>query len=52
MDEDIAIINSNTRKENIKNFFNKNKKILISIILVFIILLSGYFAQDEIKKKK
>ena len=40
MDEDIAIINSNTRNQRIKDFFIKNKKILatITIFLIFSIL--------------
>ena len=32
MDEDISIINSNTRNEKIKNFFVENKKVLFSIM--------------------
>ena len=45
MDEDITIIDSNTRKEKIKNFLINNKKtislILFSIIFLFIIFF-GY----------
>ena len=51
MDEDIAIINSNTRKENIKNFFNNNKKILIIFLITIIVLIFGYFFQDELNKR-
>ena len=52
MDEDIAIINRNTRISKIKNFFKKNlKKIITTIILILIILLS-YFFYDELKKRK
>ena len=32
MDEDIAIINSNTRNQRIKDFFTKNKKLLIKTL--------------------
>ena len=52
MDEDIAIINQNTRISIIKNFFKKNfKKIITTIILILIILLS-YFFYDELKERK
>ena len=52
MDEDIVIINRNTRISKIKNFFKKNlKKIITTIILILIILLS-YFFYDELKKRK
>ena len=47
MDEDTAIINSNTRNEKIKNFFINNKKLLISTIILIITLLISYFAFAE-----
>ena len=50
MDEEITIIDTNTRNEKIKNFFIKNKKILVSIILIIIFLSIGYFFFDKIKK--
>jgi len=52
MDEETAIINSNTRNEKIKNFFIDNKKIIISTILLIIILLSSYFLLKDYKYKK
>ena len=52
MDEDTAIINSNTRNEKIKNFFINNKILLISILSLVVILLIGYFAFAEYKVKK
>ena len=52
MDEDTVIINSNTRNEKIKTFFNKNKKSLISILAVITILLIGYFGFVEYQDKK
>tara|TARA_B100000965_G_C19325168_1_gene640474 strand:- start:56 stop:700 length:645 start_codon:yes stop_codon:yes gene_type:complete len=52
MDEDIAIINKNTRNERIKNFILKNKKSLISFIVVIVIFLLSFFAYDEYKEKK
>ena len=51
MDEEITIINSNTRNEKIKNFFIDNKKNFIMLISSAIILLVGYFSFDEIKKR-
>ena len=52
MDEDISIINKNTRNENIKNFFINNKKALISTLIIFILILVGYFAYEEIQSRK
>ena len=52
MDEDTAIINSNTRNEKIKNFFVNNKRLLITIILLIIFLLISYFTFVEYKQKK
>ena len=52
MDEDISIINKNTRNENIKNFFINNKKTLISTLIVLILILFGYFAYKEIQSKQ
>ena len=52
MDEDIAIINSNTRNEKIKNFFYKNKKILISFFSLFLIFIIGFVTYDEIRDKQ
>ena len=39
MDEDISIINTNTRNEKIKNFFIQNKKKIISGLSFIVILL-------------
>ena len=44
MDEDITIINSNTRNEKIKNFFLNNKRLLISIIVTFILILLSFYS--------
>ena len=52
MDEDIVIINSNTRNEKIKSFFIKNKKILITLVSLSIIFLMGYFAYKEYIDKR
>ena len=49
MDEEITIINSNTRNERIKNFFIKNKKYLIGGISILLVILTGYFSLEEMK---
>ena len=52
MDEDIAIIDKNTRNERIKNFILKNKKSLISFISVIILFFVSFFVYEEYKDKK
>jgi len=52
MDEETAIINSNTRNEKIKNFFVNNRKILISILLIIFMMILGYFVFSEYKKNQ
>ena len=52
MDEDIAIIDSNTRKEKIKNFFIQNKKLLIIISSILLISILSFFAFIEFNKNK
>jgi len=52
MDEDIAIIDKNTRNERIKNFILKNKKSLISFISVIILFFMSFFVYEEYKDKK
>jgi len=51
MDEEISIIDGNTRNEKIKNFFVKNKSNLIVSITVIIIGLVVYFSFTEIKER-
>ena len=52
MDEDISIINTNTRNEKIKNFLIQKKNKIISIFIVIIILLISYFAFEEYQDRK
>ena len=52
MDEDISIIDTNTRNEKIKNFFVKNKKYLISILSFIILIIIFYFAYGEMQDRK
>ena len=42
MDEEITIIDSNTRNERIKNFFINNKKKLIIIFSIILVIIIGY----------
>ena len=50
MDEEIAIINENTRYEKIKNFFINNKNKLISIVVFLLLVLFGFFFYQDYKK--
>ncbi len=54
MDDDISIINTNTRNEKIKNFFINNKKKLIFAMLIILIgIISGYsFDKYQANKKQ
>ena len=52
MDEDLSIINTNTRNEKIKNFFINNKSKLISGIIFLIIILIGVFSYDKYSTNK
>ena len=52
MEEDISIINNNTRSEKIKNFFVKNKNKLIIFFLTIILLIFGFFALKEYENSK
>jgi predicted negative regulator of RcsB-dependent stress response len=55
MDEEISIIDANTRNEKIKNFFVKNKKNLILIIIIVIFIIFSFFSyqiyQDQNKEQ-
>ena len=51
MDEDITIINKNTRNEKIKNFFVNNTKKLTITISVIILIIFGYFIYEDFEKK-
>ena len=51
MDEDLSAINTSTRNEKIINFFVNNKKRIIIVLSILILLVLGYFAYDEIGKR-
>ena len=52
MDEEITIIDSNTRNEKIKNFFINNRKMLIIGFSIIMVIIIGYLSIIEIKKQK
>ena len=52
MDEEIALIDKNTRNEKIKNFFKKNKKLLISLASLIIFSLFIFFIYEEFNDRK
>ena len=52
MDEDLSIINTNTRNEKIKNFFINNKRLIISLLLLIVLLLMFFFGFNEFKKRE
>ncbi|EDZ60581.1 conserved hypothetical protein [Candidatus Pelagibacter sp. HTCC7211] len=49
MDEEISIINSNTRNERVRNFFVKNKSKIIVILLAIMIVLIAAYSFDKYK---
>ena len=51
MDEEITIIDSNSRNEKIRNFFINNKKSLIVSVSIVIVILAGYFSFNAIKER-
>ena len=51
MDEDIIIIDQRTRNEKIKNFFIDNKRSLISLLIVFIIVVISFYSYQIYKDK-
>ena len=51
MDEDITAINTTTRNEKIKNFFIKNKKTLVILLSLIILLIFSYFVYGEFDKR-
>ena len=51
MDEEITIIDSNTRNEKIMNFFINNKKNLIIGFLIIFVLTIGYLSIKEVRER-
>ena len=49
MDEDLAIINSDTRNEKVKRFLINNKKLIIITISLIIVLVLGFYSSQIYK---
>ena len=52
MDEDISIINTNSRNEKVRNFLVNNKKKITFIVLILVIILLGAYSFDSYKANK
>ena len=52
MDEEVTIIDTNTRNEKIKNFFINNKKTLILGFSIIIFVIIAYLSIEEINERK
>ena len=52
MDEETAIIDSNTRNERIKNFFISNRKSIFITLIIIIGFLIGYFTYMEYRENQ
>ena len=52
MDEDLTIVNQNTRNESITSFLKKNLKKIILILFSLIIFLIFLFIYQELKERK
>ena len=47
MDEDLSIINTNTRNEKIKNFFVNNKNKIVFGIIILVIIVTAVYSYDK-----
>ena len=52
MNQEIELINKNTRNEKIKNFFKNNYKKIITFFTLVLIGIIGFFALEYFEKKK
>ena len=52
MDEEISIINSNTRSEKVRNFFVNNKNKIISLIVILVVVLVGAYSFEKYQTNK
>ena len=51
MDEEIEIINTNTRIEKLKNFLVSKRKKIITLLIILILILISFFAYQEFKSR-
>ena len=47
MDEELSIINANTRNEKIRNFFINNKNLIIFGIIILVIIVTAVYSFDK-----
>jgi len=52
MDEEISIINSNSRSEKVRNFFVNNKNKIISLVVILIVVLVSAYSFDKYQTNK
>jgi hypothetical protein len=52
MNEEISIINSNSRSEKVRNFFVNNKIKIISVMVILIVVLVGAFSFEKYQTNK
>ncbi len=52
MDQEVEIINTNTRNEKIKNFFITYKKLLVTILTIIVLFVFSVFYYQEYKENK
>ena len=51
MDEEITIIDSNTRNERIRNFFINNKKKIIITVSIILVIIIGFLSFEKSKER-
>ena len=51
MEEDISAINPNTKNQKVKDFFINYKKKIVSVFIIIVIIIFGYFIYGDLQKK-
>ena len=51
MEEDISAINPNTKNQRVKDFFINYKKKIVSVFIIIMIIIFGYFIYGDLQKK-
>ena len=52
MDQDIEIINSQTRNQKIKEFFINYRNYILSALILIFLLVASFFIFEEINERK
>ena len=50
MKEDISAINPNTKNQRVKDFFINYKKKIVSVFIIIVIIIFGYFIYEDLQK--